>query len=95
MSPHEVEVRLRDGALVPARLALGYRYEPARGKLRMIAGAAVQRFTSLCQRVTDLLSVQAGESQTVVEGTSYAQAKSATILTEDKVSINGKSIYLG
>jgi hypothetical protein len=65
------------------------------GRLRVLAEAAVQRFGSLCQRVTDLLSVQAGQRHTVVEGSSHEQAKSATILTEDKMTINGKAIHLG
>jgi hypothetical protein len=31
----------------------------------------------------------------VVEGATFAQSKSATILTEQNVTINGKEIYLG
>jgi hypothetical protein len=65
------------------------------GKLQVIAGAAVQRFASLCQRVADLWSVQAGQRHTVIEGSSHEQAKSATILTEEQVTINGKAVYLG
>jgi hypothetical protein len=64
-------------------------------KLRVIAGAVVQSFQSLRQRVSELLSVQAGQSHTIVEGTSHAQSKSATIVTEENVSINGKEIHLG
>jgi hypothetical protein len=65
------------------------------GKLRMLAGAVVQRFSSLRQQVRDLLSVHAGESHQVVDGAAYSQSKSATLLTEEKVSINGKEIFLG
>ena len=65
------------------------------GKLQVIAEAAVQRFSSLCQRVTELFSLHAGERHTVVDGTSHEQAKSAAIVTEEKMSINGKAIYLG
>jgi hypothetical protein len=65
------------------------------GKLQVIAGTAVQRFASLCQRVADLWSVQAGQRHTVIEGSSHEQAKSAEILTEEQVTINGKAIYLG
>jgi hypothetical protein len=64
-------------------------------KLRVIAGAVVQTFQSLRQRVSELLSVQAGQSHTIVEGTSLTQAKSATIVTEEKVTMNGKEIHLG
>jgi hypothetical protein len=156
VSPHEVEVRLKNGALARARMALGYPYDPRQGdvvlvigdaeghyvigvlhgtgrsvfelpgdvdlravngvlrlsgdkgvevdapevsihasKLQVIAGAAVQRFASLCQRVADMLSVQAGQRHTVVEGSSHEQAKSMTLLTEEKTTINGKAIYLG
>jgi hypothetical protein len=65
------------------------------GKLRMVAGAVVQRFTSVCQRVTDLLSVHAGESHALVDGGSFAQSKRAVLQTEETVTINGKEIHLG
>ncbi len=64
-------------------------------KLEMAAREVVQRFDKLRQRVVDLLSVQAGTTHTVVEGSSYKQAQSATLLTQEKVSINGKTIHLG
>jgi hypothetical protein len=64
-------------------------------KLRMVAGAVTQTFGSLYRRVTELLATHAGQRHTVVEGTSHEQAKSATILTEEKMTINGKAIYLG
>jgi hypothetical protein len=64
-------------------------------KIRMIASEVVQAFTTLRQRVTELLSVQAGQTHTIVEGSSHSQSKSATILTEEKVSINGKEVHLG
>lgn len=153
--PCEVEVRLGGGALVQARLALAFTYEPqpgdevlvigntdghyvigvlhgtgkavlsfpgdvdvrsegvlnlsARkgvrleapevevqaGKLRVLAGALVQKLTSLRQHVSELYSVRAGQAHTVVDGASFTQSKSATILTEEKVTINGKAIHLG
>jgi hypothetical protein len=65
------------------------------GKLELVARAVMERFVSLTQRVSDLLSVQAGKSHTVVEGTSYQQAENATLLVREKVSINGKAIHLG
>ena len=65
------------------------------GKLQQIAGAVAQRFSSLRQTVTELLSVHAGQAHSVVEGSSFSQSKSATILTEGKVTINGKAIHLG
>jgi hypothetical protein len=65
------------------------------GKLQMVASAVVQTFTSIHQRVRELLSVQAGESHTLVEKTSFTKAKNATLLTEETVTVNGKQIHLG
>jgi hypothetical protein len=65
------------------------------GKLRMVADAVVQKFASVWQRVSSVLSVHAGQTHTVVDGGTFAQSKSATILTEQTVTINGKEIYLG
>ena len=65
------------------------------GRLEILAGSVVETFVSLRQRVTELLSVRAGQTHTVVEGASHTQAKSAAILTEKTVTINGKAIHLG
>lgn len=65
------------------------------GSLGMLARAVTQRFESLRQVVVDLLSVQAGKSHTTIDGPSYTRAESATLLTKDKVTINGKAIHLG
>jgi hypothetical protein len=65
------------------------------GKLRMVAGAVHQTFSSVCQRVKSLLHVHAGETHTLVDGGSFAQSKSAAILTEENVTINGKEIHIG
>lgn len=64
-------------------------------KLRMVAGAVAQRFTSVVQRVSALLSVHAGQAQTVIEEGSFTRAKTAAILTEETMTINGKQIHLG
>jgi hypothetical protein len=65
------------------------------GKLRMVADAVVQRFTSFYQGVAELLSVHAGESHTLVDEGSFLQAKHAVLQTEETVTINGKEIHLG
>jgi Protein of unknown function (DUF3540) len=65
------------------------------GKLRMVADAVLQNFSSVCQRVKSLLHVHAGETHTLVDGGTFAQSKSAAILTEETVTINGKEIHLG
>jgi hypothetical protein len=64
-------------------------------KLNVLADAVVHTFTSLRQRVRELLSVQAGSTHTVVEQTAYSQAESVTMLTKDKMTLNGKAIHLG
>lgn len=63
--------------------------------LRMVARDVTHKFESLCQRVSSLLRVHAGESQTLVDGASVSQAKRAAILTEETVTINGREIHLG
>jgi len=65
------------------------------GRLSLLAGDVAQRFRSLRQRVVELVSLHAGETRTVVEGSAHAQSKSATILTQEKVSINGREVHLG
>lgn len=97
--PGDVDVRAVGGVL---RLAGDKGVEVAApevsvqaGRVRMIADAVVQRFATLRQRVTELLSVHAAESHTLVDGAAHTQAKSATILTDEKTTINGKAIYLG
>jgi len=65
------------------------------GKLRMVAGAVVQKFTSLYQRVRDTLGVRAGQAHTVVDDRSFMTAKNASIVTEEAMTINGSEIHLG
>jgi len=64
-------------------------------KLRTIVDSAVQTFGSLCQNVRELFSLRAGQSHTLVDGASYAQAKQAAIVSEETVTINGKAVHLG
>src|SRR5512140_2960790 len=64
-------------------------------KLQMVADAVVQRFASVYQRVSAMLSVHAKETHTVVDETAYTQSKSGVILTEETMSINGKKIHIG
>lgn len=64
-------------------------------RLETIASEVVSTFQTLRQRITELVSVHAGRSHTVVDGSIHTQSKDATILTEDTVSINGKAVHLG
>ena len=65
------------------------------GALRVVARDVLQRFESVVQRVSAVLRVHAGEAQTIVDGSSTTQAKSASILTEETVNINGREVHLG
>lgn len=65
------------------------------GALQMIAREVRQTFESVCQNVTSLLRVHAGESQTLVDKGTYTQAKSATLLTDEAVTINGREVHIG
>ena len=63
--------------------------------LGIVADRMRQTVGSLVSRARELWSVEAGEHQTRVAGKVYQQSQSASILTEDKVSINGKAVHLG
>jgi hypothetical protein len=65
------------------------------GALRMFAREVSQTFESVRQRVTSLLRVHAGETQTLVEGGAYTQAKTAAIFADEAVTVNGREIHLG
>jgi len=65
------------------------------GAVRMLADSLTQRFASVYQRVTSLLSVHANEVHTSVDESTITRAKNAAILTEETMSINGKQIHLG
>lgn len=97
--PGDVELRAVGGVLHLAGdkgvRVEGEEIDMRAGKLRIIAESVVEKFASLRQHVTDLLSLRAGRTHSVVDGSTYAQSKSATVITEEKVTINGKSIHLG
>ncbi len=64
-------------------------------RLHTVAGRVTEVFDSVRKTVRQLLSVRAGEQHTLVEGTSQLVAKNARTLSEGKVTINGKEIFLG
>jgi len=73
----------------------GESIEMRSNKLQVIAGAVVEKFTTAYQRVSEMLSLRAGQRHTVVDGASFEKSKSATLLTEETVTINGKQVHLG
>jgi hypothetical protein len=95
----DVDVRAEGGALrLSGDLGVAIRgpeLEIQAGKMRVMAGAVVQKFASLYQRVSAMLSVHAGQTHTVVDDSAITTAKSAAILTEETMTINGSEIHLG
>ena len=56
----------------------------------------MEKLGTLYQRVRGLLRrARAGEAQTIVDEGALTRAKSAAILTEETMTINGKQIHLG
>jgi hypothetical protein len=64
-------------------------------KLHSVARSVVETFSSVFQRVTDLLHVHAREHVSIADEGSFSQAKTTAIQTEETVTINGKEIHLG
>lgn len=64
-------------------------------KLRVMADKATELFGTVFTRVKELLSVHAGETDTVVQGEWSTRSKRAAITSEEVASINGKQIHLG
>ena len=65
------------------------------GSVRIFAEAAVEKLGTLYRHVRGLFRARAGESETLVDGSALTRAKSATILTDEHTTINGKQIHLG
>jgi hypothetical protein len=63
--------------------------------LRIAAETAISTVSSLVQRVADTLMVYARSSSTIVEEGAHTQAKTASIVTDETMSINGKQIHVG
>ena len=56
---------------------------------------AVQEFSTLNQRVRELLTLRTGEAHTIVDETSLQRAKKYAVVAEGTASVNGKQILLG
>ena len=61
----------------------------------VLADKAVQKFTTLNQRVRELLTLRAGEAHTIVDETALQRAKKYAVVAEETASVNGKQILLG
>jgi hypothetical protein len=98
--PGDVEVRAVDGVLSLAG-DRGVRVNGpdvevvAQKKIRLVAETALEAFGSLTRKVRGLFTSQASQRMSTVEGASVDVSKSATIVTEETMTINGKKIHLG
>jgi len=95
----DVELRSRRGTV---RLSAAQRVEIEApeagyqvGTLRVLADSVAFHVSSLTQRVRDLVSVHAGQRREIIDGATSTQAKSSSLVTEEAVKINGKTIHLG
>lgn len=64
-------------------------------KLRVVAESAIEVLGSLTRKVRGLFTSQVGQRLGTVEGASVDVSKSATIVTAETMTINGKKIHLG
>ena len=64
-------------------------------KLTVLADKATEVFGTVFTRVKELLSVHAGETDTVVHGQWSNRSKRAALTSEETVSINGEQVHLG
>lgn len=95
----DVELRSNDGT-VRVSGARGVEIDGPRIDLRsstlsIAAEALVERVASFTQRVRDLMSIHVGKKHEIVDGSSTSQAKSSTLLTQEDVKINGRTVHLG
>ncbi|MFO0554673.1 MAG: DUF3540 domain-containing protein [Polyangiaceae bacterium] len=64
-------------------------------RLTIVAEAAHKIVGTLRQTVRDLFTLRAKEQHTLVEGNVLSHSKATRIVSEEKVTINGKEIFLG
>ena len=63
--------------------------------VKVVAGRAVQKLGALYQHVRELWSVKADSAHLSVSGQFLQRSRSATVLAEEVVTVNGKQIQLG
>ena len=97
--PGDVEVRAEGGTLAlhgdRGVAVLGPHIDVRARRLEILADRATEAFGSVVTRVKALLSVHAGESDTVVRGEWSNRSERASITSQETVSVNGKEVHLG
>jgi len=63
--------------------------------LTVISDKIVEKATTVYQRVSELLSIRAGEKQEVVDGECSTRAEHIHLASREVVKVNGKEIHLG
>lgn len=95
----DVEVRAEGGTLElhgdRGVALLGPQIDIKTRRLEVLADKATEAFGSVVTRVKSLLSVHAGESDTLVHGEWSNRSERASITSQEVVSINGKEVHLG
>lgn len=95
----DVQLHARDGALTLSGdhgvKLRGPLLEVITDSFSVMASQAVQKFTTFHQRVREILTVQAGESYSIVEKTALHRAKKYAVVAQETASVNGKQILLG
>ena len=61
----------------------------------MISDKIVEKAATIYQRATELLSLQAGQKEEVIEGESSTRAEHIHLASEELIKVNGKEIHLG
>ncbi len=64
-------------------------------RIDVSAETVVERFGSLCRRITGLLQTRAGRVRTRVEGAWHARARRADLRTKETFKVDGERIHLG
>ncbi len=64
-------------------------------RLKVVAETATQLFGAMTRRIRGLFTSQDGERMSLVEGARVEQSKTATIVTEETLTLNGTKINLG
>jgi hypothetical protein len=65
------------------------------GRMQVLSDKLVNKCDTIYQRARKLYSLVAKDSQQLVQGEMVARAKNASVVTEEKMSFNGKQIHLG
>lgn len=64
-------------------------------RYKVVANRMVQKCATLYQRARELFTLEARDAHQLVERDFLARSKSATVVAEEKVVVNGNQIHLG